>query len=297
MMNPKELVNQTEKWTNIQVDSTVLSLFMGCPAKYDYVFNRHLVSIDGVSKSISRGSIVHDALLGYWKERIKSDNAQLAVQTGIRISKEGFSKDNRFTTDEVLDSLNTILEFMKYIQSSSWIPIEAEKYFKIKVFEDESIKLRIFITGRIDLIVKTPQLPILPIDVKTESERWFHTQMSNQFKIYSIACGTNLLGVQRVGFQKTLEAKDKFKMEMLPFDQDILDEFRTVTLPHWVKQLIVAHEDGFFPMNTTNCVHGHFKCQFSDAFNGGICNVSRQVREQKLQRYFVVGQEWNPENI
>jgi hypothetical protein len=270
---------------------------MGCPAKYDYVFNRHLVSIDGVSKSISRGSIVHDALLGYWKERIKSDNAQLAVQTGIRISKEGFSKDNRFTTDEVLDSLNTILEFMKYIQSSSWIPIEAEKYFKIKVFEDESIKLRIFITGRIDLIVKTPQLPILPIDVKTESERWFHTQMSNQFKIYSIACGTNLLGVQRVGFQKTLEAKDKFKMEMLPFDQDILDEFRTVTLPHWVKQLIVAHEDGFFPMNTTNCVHGHFKCQFSDAFNGGICNVSRQVREQKLQRYFVVGQEWNPENI
>jgi hypothetical protein len=47
-------------------------------------------------------------------------------------------------------------------------------------------------------------------------------------------------------------------------------------------------------MNTTSCIHGHFACQFSDKYNGGICNVSREVREQKLERYFKVGEEWNP---
>ena len=95
----------------------------------------------------------------------------------------------------------------------------------------------------------------------------------------------------------TDEVVEKFKMEMLPFDQDILDEFRTVTLPYWVKQLMIAHEDNYFPMNPSNCVHGHFKCQFSDAYNGGICSVSRSVRAQKLSRYFVVGPEWDPADI
>jgi len=288
---------EKEKWTNIQVDSTVLSIFMACPRKYEYVFVRHLKPVVGVSPSIKRGSIVHDALLGYWKERINADDYQKATQICLKIAKEAFEKDSAFSQEEKLETLQTLLEFLKHVQGLNWIPLEAEKYFKIKVFEDTNLKLRIFITGRIDLIVRTPQIPILPIDVKTESERWFHSQMSNQFRMYSLACNTNILGVQRVGFQKTLEAKDKFKLELLPFDQDILDEFKETTLPYWTKQMILAHEDSYFPMNPTNCVHGHFKCQFSDAYNQGICNVSRSVRDQKLARYFVVGDAWDPSNI
>lgn len=288
-------VSRTEdKWTNIQVDSQVLSAFMACPAKYAYVFIHHLIPLAGMSKSIRKGSIVHDGLLGYWTERISSGDYQIAAKLAIDIVKERLSKEIDFENDEKLYVLQTMIEFFKYIMKSSWIPRAAEKYFRVKAYENEELRLRIFLNGKIDLILESPQIKVLPVDVKTEAERWFHTQMSNQFRIYCIATKTNILGVQRFGFQTSLSEDEKFKMELLPFDQDILDEFRTITVPYWVQQLIIAHEENFFPMNPTNCVHGHFKCQFSDAYNGGICNVSRSVREQKLSRYFVVGKEWDP---
>ena len=287
-----------ETWTNIQVDSQVLSLFMACPQKYEYVFVRHLQPVAGPSKSILRGAYVHDGLLLYWKEMIKTGNWQEAIKSALREVQTKLNADIKFTHEEKLENLNGFLEFLKYIQSLSWIPLEVEKYFKLKIYEDPVLRLRIFITGRIDLIMRTPQIPILPIDAKTEAERWFHSVMSNQFKMYCLACGVNVLGVQRVGFQTTLKPEEKFKMEMLGFDPDILEEFRTITLPHWVKQLILAHEDKFFPMNTTSCVHGHFKCQFSDGTDHkGICSVSRSVREQKLARYFVIGPEWDPSKV
>jgi hypothetical protein len=291
-------VSQEERWTQVQVDSQVLSMFMSCPQKYKYIFIDHLKPIVKKSKYIRRGTVVHDSLLQYWKERIiNPDNYQKAIQDCVSLAKERVNAEDDFDAEFKLETLQGIVDYLKHLQSSSWIPIAAEKHFRLKVYEDESIRLRIFITGRIDLILRTPQVPVLPIDVKTESERWFYSQMSNQFRIYNLACGTNLLGVQRIGFQKTLTPEEKFKMELLPFDEDILEEFRTITLPYWVKQLILANEDSFFPMNTSNCIHGHFKCQFSDAYNGGICNVSRTVRAQKLSRYFVVGPEWDPANL
>jgi hypothetical protein len=286
-----------DEWTNIQVDSQVLSIFMSCPQKYYYTIVRHLEPVGGESDSIRRGLIIHAALLRYWRERIKSDNYQIAVQSALQYAKDEVNKDVKFSMEFKQETLYGFLEFLKYIQGSSWIPVEAEKYFKVKIYENESEKLRIFITGRIDLILRSPQIPVLPVDVKTEAERWFYTQMSNQFRLYNLACGTNLLAVQRVGFQKTLEPKDKFKLEMLPFDPDILEEYRTITLPYWVKKLIECHKTGYFPMNSTACVHGHFKCEFSDAYNGGICNVSRSVREQKIGRYFVIGEAWDPSKV
>lgn len=295
---PIEVTRDADQWTNIQVDSTMLSVFMSCPAKYNYVMNRHLVPIDGVSKSIRRGSIVHDGVLIYWREMIASGDFKIAVERAVETIRNGVNKEIDFDNDFKLETLQGIIEFFKHMQSLSWIPLEAEKFFRIKAYEDESIKLRIYLTGRIDLILRTPQIPILPVDAKTETERWFHSQMSNQFRIYCIATKTNLLGVQRIGFQKTLEAKDKFKMEMLPFDQDVLDEWKETTLVYWTQQMLLAHHENVFPMNPTNCIHGHFKCQFSDGNDHkGICNVSRSVREQKIGRYFVVGPEWNPETV
>lgn len=293
-----EVTKDEDKWTNIQVDSQVFSGFMACARKYDYVFNKHLIPITGMSKSIRKGSLVHDALLAYWTERIKTGDYQVAAKLAIEIARERLSKEVDFDNDEKLETLQTMVAFFKFIMKSSWIPRDAEKYFRIKAYEDPELRLRIFLSGRIDLILETPQVKVLAVDTKTEAERWFHSQMSNQFKIYAIATGTNLIGVQRFGFQKTLADEEKFKMEMLPFDQDILDEFRNIHLPYWVKQLIMAYDENFWPMNTTNCIHGHFKCQFSDGMDHkGICNVSRNVRQQKLERYFLVGKEWDPNQL
>lgn len=295
--NPIETTKE-DKYTNVQVDSQILNTFMACPQKVDYVFNRKLIPITGLSVSISKGQLAHTGAKHYWQALLDGKDYQEASILGVNAAKNSLKEFTNLEPDDALEVFSTLVQFFKFIQSYSWIPVFVEKHFRILAYEDTKIKLRIYLTGRIDLGLKTPQVNLIPVDMKSESERWFHSTMSNQFKIYSIACGTNMFGVQRFGFQKTLEPKDKFKMEMLSFDVDILEEWRTITLPYYVKQLLICHEDNYWPMNTSNCIHGHFKCQFSDAYNnGGICSVSRNVREQKLARYFTIGEDWNPEKF
>ena len=295
---PKEIeVVKEEKWTNVQIDSQILNTYMACPKLMDFRFNRKLIPVSGLSRSISKGQLSHIGAHNYWKSIIEGKDYQESSRIGIEATKNQIKEFSNIEPDDALDVLKNLVDFFKFIQNSSWIPLFVEKHFKIVLFEDPIIKLRIIYTGRIDLGLKTPQIPLIPVDMKSESERWFYSTMSNQFKGYSIACGTNVFGVQRFGFQKTLEPKDKFKMEMLSFDPDVLEEWRTITVPYHVKQMLINNEDNQWPMNTSNCIHGHFKCLFSDAYNNGICSVSREVREQKLSRYFTIGEDWDPEKV
>lgn len=292
----EETEKESKNWINVQVDSQIFSTFLSCPRKCDYIFNRHLVPLTGASKSIQKGLLSHIGLQTFWQARIDGNNYHESCTLAIDKVREESIKYSNLEGDDSLLVLKTLVEFLKHNQSSSWIPLATEKVFRFIAYE--SFPLRIILTGRIDLIVKTPQINILPIDNKSESERWFYSAMSNQFKIYALSCKSNLVGVQRFGFQKTLEPKDKFKMELISFDQDTLDEFREEILPYYCGKLIESQETKYWPPNTSSCIHGHFACEFSDKYNnGGICSVSRLVREQKLERYFKVGEEWNPENL
>lgn len=292
-----EVSKDMDKWVNIQIDSQILSSFMSCPQKTDYVFNQKLISIRGLSRGISKGQLVHVAAKNYWQSIIDGKDYQESTLLAIESTKLEVKKYPNLEPDDALDVFSNLVQFFKFIQNLNWIPVFVEKHFRFIAYEDPILKLRIILTGRIDLGMKTHQQDLIPIDLKSESERWFYTQMSNQFKIYALACNSNILGVQRFGFQKSLDEKDKFKMELLSFDPDVLEEWRTITLPYYAKQILIAYEDNYWPMNTTSCISGHFACPFSDKYNGGICNVSRSVRKQKIERYFTEGVDWDPEKF
>jgi hypothetical protein len=285
-------------WTTVELDSQVLTAFMSCPAFFNYRFNRHLVPVAGKSVSIEKGTLAHDGLHAYWKARIEGKDYQEAVTDAIEYAKQRALKMEALNPEDGLDVFKTLVEYFKFIVGLSWQPLFVEQHFRFLALEEESIKLRVYLTGRIDIGMRTPQLELVPVDNKSESERWYHSSMSNQFKIYVLACGVNQLGVQRFGFQKTLTPEEKFKMEMISFDPGALEEFRTVTLPYWVGQMLMCKKTDFWPMNTSSCIKGHFKCQFSDAYNnGGICSSSPDLREQKLMRFFREGEPWNPELV
>jgi PD-(D/E)XK nuclease superfamily len=285
-------------WTTIEIDSQVLSAFMSCPAYFNYRFKRHLIPREGKSISIEKGTLAHDGLHAYWKARIEGKDYQEAVVDAIEHAKKQALKMETINPEDGLDVFKTLVEYFKFIVKLSWQPLFVEQHFRELIYENEKEKLRIYITGRIDIGMRTPQLELVPVDNKSESERWFHSSMRAQFKMYAIACGVNQLGIQRFGFQKTLAPEEKFKMEMISFDPSALEEFRTITIPFWVKRMIEHEKANFWPMNVTNCVHGHFKCMFSDAYNnGGICSASPELREQKLMRFFKEGEPWDPELV
>lgn len=290
---------QEEKWTNIQIDSQILSMFMSCHRKADYVFNKHLVPIGGVPKAFQKGQLAHIGIHGYWKSRIDGMDAEQASIIGLDAAKKAAPTFDNLPVEDSLDCFQNLVSFFKFVTNTiTWTPVFVEQHFRFVAYEDPGIKLRIILTGRIDLGLRTPNGLLIPIDNKSEAERWFYTQMSNQFKIYCLACKVNTLGVQRFGFQKSLKDEDKFKMELLPFDPDYLEEFRTEVLPYYCKELMLCQENNYWPPNYASCVHGHFGCQFSDKYaHKGICNVSRSVREQKLSSYFSVGEPWNPEEF
>jgi hypothetical protein len=294
-------VEKTEDdWTNVKVDSQVFKAFMACQRYFQLHYQRHLVPITGPSTSILKGSLAHYAFQKFNEERIKGTNWDAARTSGLQEARKK-ALELGMDADNALLVYRTLEEFWEYKKTTegSEIPLACERTFCILVYENEELKLRIFITGRIDLLFKLLNNPakLYALDYKTEAESWFYSALTIQFKFYALATRNNVVIIQRCGFQKSKKAEEKFKTESINFDEDILAEFRDEIIPETCMNMLVAIENGKFAPNFANCIHGHFACMFSDKYNnGGICAVSPKVREEKLERFFTVGTEWSPEN-
>ena len=283
----------TEKWTTLQFDSQILSSFMACPREMNNRFNKHLVPVGGISKSINKGSLAHYGLAKYYsmmKEGNTSENCRLAAIDEMKRLSPTLDLDG----EDIILVHRTFNEYVEYRKNDIFNVEFIERHFKFLVYE--SYPIRIVLTGRIDLGITEPNsTQLIPIDHKSESEQWFYSTLSNQFKIYALACDSNELIVNRFGFQTTLKPEKKFKRERLAFDAGCLKEFRNEILPYYAKQMLIAMEDNFYPPNYTNCIKGHWGCIFSDRYAGGICNVAPELREQKTKLYFIE-KEWDPED-
>lgn len=288
------------QWLNVQFDSQVLSSFMSCPRKSNWQFNQHLTPIDGTKTSFEKGIIAHVGIGAYYNALKLGEDIYSARKAGMNAAKMKAPEMVNTIPDDILLCYRTLEEYFEYRKNDSFTVLGTEVLFKVTIYE--SYPLRIILTGRIDLIVKEMNGSIVPWDNKSEAEYWFYSATSNQFKIYCLATNSNTLVVNRFNFaeynnldsEKRLDKK--FHREHLQFDQEVLDEFKNETLPYYAKQMIIAMEDNYYPPNFASCISGHFACQFSDKYNGGICNQPKEIREEKLKRYFTIGEEWNPKN-
>jgi len=293
-----DLENKSESearaWTNVEMDSQVLSAFMACPREMELRLIRHLVPVKGVSKGIEKGLMAHKGLQVFYE--LMKDNVDYSIRrlAAVNAMKEYYPTLDRLEGEDVREVFETFDEYCEYRKNDVFQVVFTERHFRFIAYEDPVLRLRVILTGRIDLGILDYHSPtIIPIDHKSESEHWFYSQLSNQFKIYAIACDTNRLWVNRFGFQKTVKTEKKFKREDLTFDAECLAEFKNEVLPYYAKQILIAQNDGYFPPNYNNCIKGHWGCIFSDRYDGGVCNQPKSIREEKLNRYFVV-KEWNP---
>lgn len=289
-----------DDWTNVKVDSQVFSAFMSCPRYMDYRYNRHLITITGPSVNILKGTLAHEGTHKFNLARIEGHTWKEAVSIGLAACRVKAPTLN-IDADNALMVYRTLEEFWEFKQSNAVyeIPLAAERTFNVKVYENPELRLRIYLTGRIDYIFKliSGDSGIIPLDYKSESEKWFYSGLSNQFKFYAIATKSDIVVVQRIGFQVTKKPEEKYKTETINFPPGVMKEFIEEIIPQTCMNLVIAMQENKYLPNYTNCIHGHFACMFSDKYNnGGICSVAPDIREEKIRSYFSIGIEWNPEN-
>jgi len=289
------------KKKNIILDATILSTLMSCARLTDFRFNLHLVSSGGKSSSLEMGSLVHTILEWYHKSLIAGKSRTDAIDIGFAAGIEyqnGYLPTNKYLTDEsevgivntsdedVLLAKNTMHEYFDYYKHDQWIPLFAEHVEQLVIYEDDEI--RILWKAKLDLAVDTNN-GIYPVDHKTMKQRRDSLSLNNQFMGQVILMKSRGIIINKIGFQKSLKASEKFIRPIISYSADRLLEWSQIILPFWAKQLLAYDEIGFFPPNFTHCENKYGFCQFKV-----VCEADTGIREETIRLNFIKGKPWEP---
>lgn len=184
--------------------------------------------------------------------------------------------------------LKTCEQYAEFYRGDHWIPLEAEVVKRKVLYTDES--MRIMWKAKLDLTVDTNQ-GIYPCDHKTMKQRRDGNKMNNQFKGQCLVNNVQKVIINKVGFQTTLKPEEKFIRNVVSYSFNQLDEWQTTTLPYYAAMLITYNETGYWPPNYSNCEAKYGKCPFLS-----ICESDPGMRQEELQKNFVVGPKWDPIN-
>jgi hypothetical protein len=316
---------------SVIMDSQILTSLMKCPRLTDFRFNLNLISMDGKSNSLECGSIVHKFLEVYYNSQIQGLTksqaegygyaaANLYIQ-GCKLCTDfhPFASEDPVTHEvtEVIkpvcghkvneypgtkntpkDSegyklgytyvLDTIAQYLEYWKNDYWVPLEAEVTKGRQVYEDDDI--RVIWKAKIDLVVDTNK-GIYPEDHKTMKQNKTTLSLNNQFMGQALLMGTQGVIINKIGFQKTLEPKEKFLRPMVNFSTERLLEWQSETLPYYAKLLIMYAENGYFPPNYESCEGRYGNCSFTR-----VCEGNPTDRERLLKEAFTVGAAWDISN-
>lgn len=274
---------------NIILDATLLSSAMSCARLYDLRFNHDLQSMNGKSSSLEMGSLVHSIIETFYKSVRDGASRNEAIATGIAAGQAYILNEVHNTSDEDIKLVwDTIDQYFDYYKNDSWIPIDVEHVKSEVIYEDN--ECRIMWKAKLDLTVDTNN-GIYPVDHKTMKQRRDTLSLNNQFMGQCILMKTRGVIINKIGFQKSLKANEKFTRPIISYSADRLTEWSQIILPFWAKQLLAYDEIKFFPPNYTHCENKFGTCSFKD-----VCEADTGMREEVLRMNFVVGEKWNIAN-
>lgn len=315
-------MNESKK--NVVLDATVLSTLMSCGTLTDFRFNLNLEPLEGKSNSLEVGSVVHKVMEVFNRSIINGVKRQDAIQYGMAAGEmyiHGCKYCTNFqptdiqqkpTCNHQIDeypgitntpqvpnksdpyekykvgwkwALETCEQYFDHYKNDHWIPLEAETTKGKVLYEDDEV--RIYWKAKLDSIVDTNQ-GIFPKDYKTMKQRRDSISLNNQFIGQCLVSDTRQVIIDKIGFQTTVEPKDKFTRVFISYTADRLNEWQGTILPYWTKLMLMYNETGYWPPNFTHCENKYGLCQFK-----GVCEVDTGMREETLKLNFKVGKKWD----
>jgi hypothetical protein len=271
---------------NIVLDISKFDTFRTCEQKYWLRYLRNKQAVDR-AKPLDRGTLVHLAAETYYTGLQQGIHYQDAVVAALSAVRRG-GMETDLDIDEVLSVIDTMEEYFDFwrIEDQGFQIIDVEKPFMYMLHEAEDWKL--YLSGKIDLIISDNQYTNLPWDHKSYDRNYPVTRMPNQFKNYVNALSSDQLVVNRIGFQKTLKAKEKFLRVPLSYDRGVLDRWKLNVIrvmDHYVSCLV----NNEWPMNETSCDKYNRKCEYFE-----VCDASDvKTAEYKLATLFIDGEPWD----
>lgn len=272
---------------NIVLDISQFDTFRACEQKYFLRYMRNKQTLERATP-LDRGTLVHLACeiyyTGIMQGRPYDDNvvAALSAVRRIGVQETGLEIDDILA---VVDTMEENFDFWKKDDYSSQI-IDVEKPF-IYLFH-EADDWRLYLTGKIDLIVSDNRYTNLPKDHKSFERTAPTGRLSNQFRNYAYALKSDYLEVNKIGFQKTLPANKKFIRVMLTYDKGSFDKWKLNMIAS-IEHYISCVADGYWPMNETSCNKFNKQCEYLD-----VCDSPDvQTVEYKLLTLFVDGEPWD----
>lgn len=271
---------------NIVMDISQYDTFRMCERKYWYRYIRNIHPLEK-AKPLDRGTLVHLACEIYYEDLQKGIMYQDAVNRALS-SVRTAGIDTELEVDEILRVIDVMEEYFDHwrVADQKFKIVEVEKSILYLLHESEYWMF--YLSGKIDLIVTDDRYTDLPYDHKSYDRKFPTTRMSNQFKNYVNALNSNYLVVNKIGFQKTLTAEEKFTRIPLSFDSLYLEQWKQNVIKV-IDHYVACLTDDYWPMNETSCDKFNRQCEYFDVDDSsGI-----EAMEWKLMTMFKQGEPWD----
>lgn len=276
---------------NIVMDASQFDMFRLCECRFNYRYNKNKVGLHKASQ-LDRGTLVHIGNEVYY-EAIKHN---IKYQDAVNMALSKIREAGVIATDLESEEINRVLDVMEEyydfwrVEDQNLQISAVEQAFLYLLHEDDEI--RIHMAGKIDMLYSDNKNSNMPMDHKSYDRDHPLHRMSNQFKNYSTAVGSNFLVVNRIGFQKTLKPHEKFKRVQLTYDDTYLAEWKENVIKVMYHYLECVATDTW-PMNETSCDKYNRKCEYFD-----VCDASgKEAKLYKLNADFNTAEPWDVSKV
>ena len=274
-----------EEKTIICFDATEYDNFEMCAFRWNAFHHLH-IRPKQIESYFEKGTLIHYLLEHYYKA--KKLNKIIDIKDEIEaIIELGRVKSLEFdlTLEDVSEHIFQFREYARFYEGENITPLYIEQPFTVEIFEDEDMK--VLISGQPDLIFKyTGTNNIAVMDHKRMAREFPYSPLRNQFLLYATAMKTDTVIVNKVGFQKTKAAKDRFVRTPFIYSQEILDEWREDAINR-AREMILYERNNYFPRNRTSCE------KFNGCYLQRYCSTKPRAREFLIGTEYIIGTPWD----
>lgn len=258
-------------------DATEYDNFEMCNFRWHAFHNLHMRPKQTESH-FELGTLLHYFEELYYKEKmvtqsVPQDKLEQIIEKG-RLE----SLKYEMNVEEVGATVYQFREYVRYYADENIIPLHVEEPFMVKIYEDEDII--VYISGKPDLIFRyAGTKDIAVMDHKRMTRNTNYSPLRNQFQFYATAIGTDTVIVNKIGFQKTLEPKERFLRTPFVYPKEILEEWKRDVIFR-AKEMVIAQQFQHFQRNRTSC----------EKWSG--CYLQRYCYTRPSARDFLIGKEY-----